>query len=236
MKSQGQRSHSIDTLPTIVDRAGKDILRCDDRCAGIWLDREAGILPRGLYLERREARGRGCFAVGINPGASKPKERDFYLNSGITLKSLNEYRESISDNPYFARSRSVIDRISLGGPILWTNLAKCQNEKGRKGFPPLQTLRHCVHRFLRRELDAIPAGWAVLGIGSEAYRALAYLVPDRVVIGIPHPTGAFQAFRRMFQGGDIHNGMRKEIMHRACRALTAKEPTAIWFGVQGPGM
>jgi hypothetical protein len=221
----------MSSLEQAIDELGKELVVCRDNCAGIWLEPSKGILPRSLFLERPEAIGRGCLAVGLNPGASPPRERAFYLESEISHDRLKMYRASIGGIPYLARARNVIDQLGLTGPILWSNLAKCENESGRKGLPPLQTLRHCTRRFLMRELTATPTAWAVLGIGWEAYRALAYLVPERAVIGIPHPTGGFRDFRKMLANGRL----REEIKDRAARHLNSPEPGAVWLGSEKSG-
>ena len=144
----------MSALQEVIDRLGEELVMCVDSCAGICLDQSGGILPRSLFLERPEAAGRGCLAVGLNPGTSSTRERAFYRDSEITYDSVKAYRTSIANIPYFLRVRNIIDQLELSGPIIWSNLAKCANENGRKGLPPLQTLRHCTRRFLRRELAA----------------------------------------------------------------------------------
>jgi hypothetical protein len=170
-------------------------------------------------------------AVGLNPGTSKAAEREFYLKHGITYDRVKERRTLIDGRPYFVRTRSVIDQLGITGPIVWSNLAKCENESDREGLPPLQTLRHCTRRFLARELHESPRDWAVLGIGWEAYRALAYLVPERTVIGIPHPTGGYRDFRKMLET----KYLRREIKNRALDALRSREPSAVWLGSEKSG-
>ena len=221
----------MSALPERIDRLGIDLVSCKDGCTGIVQRQSAGVLPRSLFLERADATGRGCVAVGLNPGTSKPAERDFYIKYGITYDLVKDYRTRISEKPYFARTRSVIDQLGLTGPIVWSNLAKCENESDRDGLPPLQTLRHCTRRFLVRELQECPPDWVVLGIGWEAYRALAYLVPEHTVIGIPHPTGGYRDFRKMWDTGRF----RSEIKSRAIAALDLREPTAVWLGAEKNG-
>lgn len=131
-----------------------------------------------------------------------------------------------NDISYFKRTRQVIDQLGLAGPILWSNLAKCENESDRKELPPLQTLRYCTTKYLRHELAESPAEWIVLGIGWEAYRALAYLVPTRGIIGIPHPTGGFRDFRKLFSDGVLLEHLRK----RAAEAMRPIKPAAVWLG------
>jgi hypothetical protein len=221
----------MSALHDAIDRVGAELVMCGDGCAGIWQDQSEGLLPRSLFLERPEATGRGCLAVGLNPGTSSARERRFYLDSEITYDRVKAYRISIANIPYLVRTRGIIDQLELSGPIIWSNLAKCENESGRKGLPPLHTLRHCARRFLSREIAATPSDWAVLGIGWEAYRALAYLVPERAVIGIPHPTGGYRDFRKMLEKGRL----RQEIKDRAARGLSPPEPGAVWLGFEKSG-
>lgn len=224
------------TLQKSLDRLAEELIQCSDPCAGISRNQGEGIIPRSLYLERPDAKGRGCFAVGLNPGRSPVHERALYVERGVTLQVVNEYRAGIANIPYFQGPRAVINQLRLTGPILWSNLAKCENPEGRRGLPPLQTLRHCTQRFLRHELAAIPSDWVVLGIGWEAYRALAYLVPERVIIGIPHPTGAAPNFRRMFNNNGPHPALLDTIMGRAGQVLDASDgdPGTAWLGVERP--
>jgi hypothetical protein len=213
-------------LQDMIDGIGADLVTCSDCCTGIWRDQSQGIVPRSLFLDRAGSADRGCFAVGLNPGTSRAKERTFYLRVGMTYDRVKEYRRSIDDIPYFQRARTVIDLLGLRGPIIWSNLAKCENAEGRKDLPPVQTMRHCAGRFLRRELEVAPPDWAVLAIGRDAFMALAYVVPKRAVIGIPHTTGAYQDFRKTFENGRL----RKETEDRAAAALSSAEPGAAWLG------
>jgi hypothetical protein len=209
-----------------INRLGEELLTCADLCAGIARDQNLGIVPRTLFLERPEAKGRGCLAIGLNPGKSSERERSFYCETGITYDSVKKYRTSIGNAPYFKRARTIIDQLGLNGPILWSNLAKCENPPEQKDLPPVQSMRHCAGRFLRRELELIPRDWPVLGIGWSAFFALAYLVPERTVIGIPHPTGGYRDFRKMVEDGELRKGLEA----RAAGALSAAEPGAVWLG------
>lgn len=215
-------------LQTGIDQLGAELVNCADGCVGIWQEQTAGVLPRCLILERADAQGTGCLAVGLNPGTSKQAERAFYVERGITYDSLKVYWQSaIAQIPYYSKARRVIDELGLHGPILWSDLAKCENTEGvKKQTPPLNTLRHCARRFLRRELELAPPDWPILGIGWEAYRTLAYLVPERAVIGIPHPTGAYGPFSWLFENGS----MRHDIRARAVAALRVGDPGAVWLG------
>jgi len=217
----------------MIDNLGAELVNCRDGCSGIWHDQVIGVIPRSLFLERPAATARGCLAVGLNPSRSSESERRFYRDVELTYDRVREYRlkgycghRLINDIPYFGRTRTVIEQLGLHGPILWSNLAKCENQKDRKDLPPIQTLRHCTQRFLKRELDVCPPEWIVLGIGWEAFRTVAYLVPERGVIGIPHPTGGFRDFRKLLSNGILLEDLKKRALH----AMRLNEPEAVWLG------
>jgi len=217
------------TIEIDLDQLGKELVNCSDGCADIVCNQRKGILPRCMILERPNAKGRGCLAVGLNPGPSKAFERTFYIKHGISYRTVKEYwHENNSKIPYYSKSRRIIDAIGLTGPIIWSDLAKCENKLSLKNQPPrLQTLRHCYHRFLRHELELMRDKWPVLGFGWEAYRALAYLVPKRAVIGIPHPTGSHGHFTALFEP---NNGpMKGNIREMATKAILSPEPMAVWL-------
>ncbi|MGH9364294.1 MAG: hypothetical protein ACRD1B_03385 [Thermoanaerobaculia bacterium] len=52
------------------------------------------------------------------------------------------------------------------------------------------TAIHDAGTAVTRELESVPAEWPLVGVGAEPYKALAYLYPNRAVLGVPHPTGA----------------------------------------------
>src|SRR5215469_979757 len=104
-------------LQAAIDQIGTELVSCNDRCAGIWLDQSQGIVPRSLILERPNEPGRGCLAVGLNPGTSKSKERSFYLQVGVTYDALKQYSMRVRF-AYASRARNVIDQIGLHGPIM----------------------------------------------------------------------------------------------------------------------
>jgi hypothetical protein len=223
---------SMTTLQTGFDRLGNELVNCSDGCADILCNQRKGILPRCMILEilNRDAKGRGCLAVGLNPGPSKDKERSFYRKNGILYSTVKDYwLENNRKIPYYSKSRCIIDAIGLNGPIIWSDLAKCENKLSVTNKPPrLQTLRHCTQRFLLQEIKLTPSDWPVLGFGWEAYRALVYLVFERAVIGIPHPTGSHGHFPALFEP---NNGpMKKRFRRIAIDAIQAKKPEAVWLG------
>ena len=81
---------------------------------------------------------------------------------------------------------------------------KCEDEvKGQD--PPLETFRTCTMTYLSRELRLVPPDWPLIAVSREAYKALAYLYPNRVVIGIPHPTASRGQFWSLFAKGQLRH-------------------------------
>jgi hypothetical protein len=94
--------------------------------------------------------------------------------------------------------------MNLDGPILWTELVKCEN-KTKGILPPLQTFRKCINIFLNEELEAVPEAWPLLAVGRETYKALAYIYSSKTIIGIPHPTSSRGHFQEMIKGNSLKN-------------------------------
>jgi hypothetical protein len=195
-------------------------------CEGIYRDQSAGVLPRCLILERRDEHGRGCLVTGINPGRSSDAEPAYYHRHGTSYDAVVAYwHERVRGIRYYARLRRLVDQIGLSGPILWSDLAKCENAPSVDGLIPLETLRRCNGRFLHRELAVLPAEWPILGVDLEAYKALAYMVPDRTVLGVPHPTGSRGQFVRLFRD----ELLVPEVAAEARAALASSEPVILWL-------
>jgi hypothetical protein len=210
------------------DRLCNELVSCTDGCFGISNDRDMGILPRCLNLEHAQAEGRGCLAVGLNPGESDKCERDYYIQQGISYCSVKSYwNQKLHEIDYHSKVRKLIRCVGLNGPIIWTELAKCERSKESRQVP-LDTLRHCARRFLLRELKLVPPNWPIIGIGKEAFVALSYIAPERAVIGVPHPTGAWgRSFdKKLFPCGL----MNEERRARAVDAISSAELKAVWLG------
>lgn len=187
-------------LAAHVQRIGRRMVGCQQYCEGIALDALTGILPRCLIL-KTENRGtsKGSAIVGINPGRSSSREREFYVTRGPTYQNTVKYWErAIRQRRYYRWLGKLVDGLGFHGPILWTELAKCESTPETSGLLPLQTFRTCVGMYLQEELEPIPHTWPLIAIGTEAYKALAYLFPKRAVLGVPHPTGSRGHFARLF--------------------------------------
>ena len=203
------------------------MVACDYKCADISCEQSNGRLPRCLILESAERPGgSGCVMVGINPGRAKPAEIAYYKKVGATYEAIVQYwQDHIRSLPYYERLRRLTKAFNLNGPILWTELAKCENATSTK-YAPLNALRACTGEFLTDELKAIPLEWPLFGISRETYKALAYLYPDRTVIGVPHPTSSFgKQFSRLLQL-DLES---KEVVYRAL----SSQGELLWLGDVG---
>ncbi len=204
---------------------GRSLVRCTNSCVGITNDRLSGILPRCLYFERDgRSESDGCVMVGLNPGGSDEKEQEYFKRYGTTYSAWLEFWNKNNHRfPYHTKLRKMADQLELYGPILWTELAKC--ESSDNCLPPLQTFRVCAGLYLRKELEVIPEEWPIFAVGKETYKALLYLFPTRAVIGVPHPTGSWGNFQRLFEKNS--GRLLKPVQALVNSAQTASE--AVWL-------
>lgn len=207
-----------DTIPDPTSQIaliGRRMAACASNCAGVKRNQKAGVPPRCLILESKDrAPTNGCAVIGINPGNARPHEIAFYNANGTTYDVLlNYWTQSIGyDHPYYTQIRTFLDQVGLTGPILWTELAKCEGTTKTQKVPPLSTLRHCAGQFLLEELQLIP-DWPLIALGHEAHKALSYMFPRRTIIGVPHPTGMGGRiqFSRFMPGGKLSAETAKRV-------------------------
>jgi hypothetical protein len=180
---------------------GNQLVSCKANCLGTQeVDIKNGIIPRCLILEFNERTNpMGTVIVGINPGKSKLHEQEYYKRNFCSYQSVIDYyfEEGLKDHKYYVYLRDFVNCLGRLGPILWTELVKCEN-KQRNTKPPLQTFRYCTNKFLNREIKAVPDSWLLVAAGKEAYKALVYIYPQRPLIGIPHPTSSRGYFHKLF--------------------------------------
>jgi hypothetical protein len=226
-----KRLPSLPEIASSIEQIGLELVTCSQDCSGVRRDQSAGCLPRCLVFERANRPGdRGSAIVGINPGRASREEEAFYRARAGAYESVVAWFATLGvKHPYYTRLRRLADQCGLSGPILWTELAKCENEPALKGLLPLSTLRECTGRFLNRELALLPPHWPVLAVGAEAFKALAYLYPKRTVIGVPHPTGAYGHFPRLFSEGTL----LAHVQQQANEALRSQRPQVLWLQSSG---
>jgi hypothetical protein len=188
-------THIVDSIWEI----GQEMVNCRTRCQGVSRNQEDGAVPRCLILETegRDAIN-GVAVIGINPGTAKARERNTYREHYDYEATVDYWKSYVGfRHKYYTQTRHLLEDFGFTGPILWSELAKCENEAGHKGLPPLATLRTCTGLFLRRELMELPPNWPLFALGGEAYKALAYLYPNRSIVGLPHPTGSYGHFAHL---------------------------------------
>lgn len=192
-------------LSEFIDCLGRELVACQRACHGVVCSQATGHMPRCLFLEvEQRSGGRGAAIIGLNPGRSSHREQQYYLDRRCTYDSVVAwFRERGIRHPYYKHLRKLVDALGLMGPILWTELAKCESAPAIKGLPPLQTFRTCTATFLQRELEKLPEDWPLFGVGGEAYKGLAYRFPNRTVLGVPHPTGSRGHFHALFENGHL---------------------------------
>src|SRR5690242_19204685 len=112
---------------------GRELVQCTTCCDGILLQPARGVEPRCLFLDHAVMVSGGnavpgAAVVGPNPGESDSEEREYYLRKGISFETLSKYFEehALRCEPYYRKLRHVLKLLRIEGPILWTELAKCE--------------------------------------------------------------------------------------------------------------
>jgi hypothetical protein len=201
-----------------IDEIGRRLVHCKLDCEGIRNEPKAGVLPRCLILEKDEEPASAsvepdCIVVGINPGISGKREREFYRHNDVSYAILKRYffdgTRPLYKRRYFKKLRDFAREVGLGKSILWTDLCKCESKKKGK-LPPLQTFRTCVRSFLKCEIELFPDA-PIIAVGNQAYHAFCYMFPERFIMGIPHPTGSYGNFSRLFENGKLMAKYRRRV-------------------------
>lgn len=178
-----------------IDKLGEKITNCTFRCDGVENNPKEAAIPRGFYLELNDrTNAPGIIVVGMNPGRIKrdgSEYREILRNNG----SYSNYKDAFERNilykhHYFKRTRKILKILDIAGPILWTEIVKCQSDENKKLAP--QTIRVCVHKFLKKEVSLVKG--PILALGNKAYNTCLLIFPERKIIGVYHPSGANVGF------------------------------------------
>jgi len=159
------------------------------------IKKNEGIIPRGLYLETlNRAKTKGVIVVGMNPGRINNDSQE-YKNLLKDKISYYNYVKAFEKNilykhPYFKRTHEVLEILKFTGPILWTEIVKCQSEEN--GKLSYDTIRNCVHKFLKKEVELVD--YPIFALGDKAYNTCLLLFPERKIIDSQHPPGANSNF------------------------------------------
>jgi hypothetical protein len=188
--------HKLNKIEKKIRRIGKKMVKCRKQCKGVTHNLKEGIIPRCLWFDTyKKKNNKGCIVVGINPGIPKNKDAQLFFKNEVTLydkqvkwlKNLT-YPYKGTSNYYTKLVNFIRKLLKIKGPILWTELVKCQLK--RKGGKLLKdTIRICMKKFLKKELEIIPRKWPIIAIGSKSYQEIQD--SNHLVIGIPHSTGPY---------------------------------------------
>jgi uracil-DNA glycosylase len=204
----------------------EEVFQCTRGCAGISCDGANGMRPRGPRVEGGTGEA-GVIIVGLNPGQPDANERGVLTR----LSSHADYEawsnaHNFQTNAYWNRLRGFARDIGFRGPIVWSNVAKCESAVARTGVP-LETQRRCAQTFLTRELSLTPTQWPVIAAGRDAYVALTYLALERPIVGVPHPTGASPQFHRLLS--KENGGLKPELLAEIEAVLRSTTPASVWL-------
>ncbi|MCL5775112.1 MAG: hypothetical protein M1333_02775 [Patescibacteria group bacterium] len=166
---------------------------------------EKGIIARCLYYEENGRKGKSVIIVGMNPGRAKPEETNYFKNkenrnypAGVRYWEQNR-KDYIN---FYGPLRDLADKADLTGPILWTELVKCQSRKNAKALS-LNTIRYSISNYLCKEIAAMPDNTPLIAVGNHAFELLAYVYPNRKIIGIPHPSKGNFGYHYAYQKGKV---------------------------------
>lgn len=216
---------TISILENDIHHIGSEMVNCQGRCCGVYLNRAKGYIPRYLILETdaRETQKLGVIVVGLNPGTAYQKdekksfEQEWYVeNAPVSYDRQIQYwngenggrRKAMKEKSYYARLRNFIDLLEITGPILWTECVKCQNDGDMS--PGANTFITCMSLYLDRELDLVPE-WKIIAVGMRAYEELLCRYPGRIIIGVPHVTGSMGLFPTLLSTLKKKSAVRHEL-------------------------
>ena len=148
-----------------------------------------GRIPRCLYFEENR-KGKPVIIVGMNPGRASDEERRYFKNQihqnyEASVKFWHAKRKNY--HGFYGPLRELMDLSQIKGPILWTELVKCQS-KAPLRKPLVNTIRYGISQYLDKEISLFPKTTIIIAVGNEAYNLLSYVYPDRKVVGVPHPS------------------------------------------------
>jgi hypothetical protein len=193
-----------------MEKLGEKLVNCDFSCEGVVNNHDGGIPPRCLIFEKRTGR-KGAVVIGLNPGKAKKKEMKYYIDNGISYKTIVDYWDAkIKHLKYYSHLRALLNKFKIDGSILWSDLVKCQCAD-ENGVIPIQTMRNCINRFLRKEIKMHP-DYIIIAVGNRAFEFCALSFPEHLVIGVPHPTGSYGNFSRLMKNIDEYNDKYLDIL------------------------
>lgn len=179
-----------------IDKLGNELVSCNLNCEGITNNPKKGIIPRCLFIEKRQGTNK-CVIVGLNPGHSSQEEQQDYLSNGCSYDAVKKCFNTtkLKNKRYFKKTNGLMDLLGYNGDRLWTDLAKCECS-GKNGTIPVQTLRVCINKFLSKEIEIYDAR-IIFALGNVAFKFCALRFPRHFIVGIPHPSGSYGDFDKL---------------------------------------
>lgn len=203
---------------------GREMVACDAGCAAASCSPQTP--PRCLYLQESERPSVGIVVVGLNPGRANDEERAYYLSQALSYELTQRYlHDHIASINFYKRLEPLVRSLGFSGPILWTELAKCELNPLYK-YVPLSMQRTCAGRFLQRELELVD-DWPVMAVGRNAFMATSMMCLHRAVIGVPHPTGSRSGAYRDVAGSQWCNPDERTIQ---VVKDAVRQRAAVWLG------
>ncbi len=177
---------------------------------------EQGIIARCLYYEIDGRKGKSAIIVGMNPGRARPEETIYFTDkanrnypAAVRYWELNR-KDYIN---FYGPLRDLADKTGLTGPILWTELVKCQSNKNVKALS-LNTIRYSISNYLSKEISLIPENTPLIAVGNHAFELLAYVYPNRKIIGVPHPSKGNFGYHYAYQKGKVISDQLIELVRQ----------------------
>ncbi|MFA6593890.1 MAG: hypothetical protein WCT16_01405 [Candidatus Buchananbacteria bacterium] len=175
----------------IYNELGKQLVNCNFNCSGINNNKKFGYFPRLLFIEKGNDNGKGAIIIGLNPGKCGESERKWVSkNQDYWVNQKDYYSNNLLKWKYFRRVKELLNLLGYQGDILWTNLVKCECI-GSNGDLPIQTIRTCVNKFLKNEIDSLLPQCDIFAIGNQSFGISSVAFPNNFVIGLPHSSGPY---------------------------------------------
>ena len=198
-------------LDKLVRMIAEQMACCKQECEGVNWDKNLGYIPRVPLADIKGCgNGPGMVIVGMHPARTSYNERKLNFRKVFSENNFQEKRgaQLLAQVRYFGQIRELIrplvERLGFDGPILWTEMVKCETKAGQD--MPMQTRRICSALYFLEEMKAIPKEWPLVAVGQKVFDALCYLFPERPIVGIPHPRASsryFNSLKKEAQTGNI---------------------------------
>lgn len=202
----------------VIERATV-LAGCNETCTGTTRVLGDGHMPRCLFVDRGDGDfTRGAVAIGEAPAGVRDDESEFILSRVLDDRRIlptdqvrrsarvGEYirwveAEVLAREPYYVMMRAALTAFGHTGPVLWTDVVKCDIDKALPedsrfafgGARSRAVKERCAMTHLRQELALVDPSWPIFGSTGAArfvdrHRDLLGVASDRRVVALPHPS------------------------------------------------